>query len=146
MRIPAPILAMVHIIMAILLGWLAPLPIPTPAFVKWLGLGLTALGFVLGVLSLIEFRRARAASDSKKPTRKLVTSGVYRFTRNPIYLGFVFMLVGLPMNMGVYWGFLLVWPLVTFTNNMVIKHEEAYLEQEFKKEFTEYCSRVRRWL
>jgi protein-S-isoprenylcysteine O-methyltransferase Ste14 len=146
LRIPAPILAMIHITMAILLGWLAPLPIPAPAFVKWLGLGLAALGFVLGVLSLIEFRRARASSDPKKPTRLLVTSGVYRFTRNPIYLGFVFMLAGLPLNMGVYWGFLLIWPLVTFTNNMVIKHEEAYLEREFKKEFTEYCTRVRRWI
>jgi len=146
MRIPAPILAMIHITMAILLGWLAPLPIPAPAFVKWLGLGLTALGFVLGVLSLIEFRRVRASSDPKKPTKVMVTSGVYRFTRNPIYLGFVFMLVGLPLNMGIYWGILLIWPLVTFTNNMVIQHEEAYLEREFKKEFAEYCSRVRRWL
>jgi protein-S-isoprenylcysteine O-methyltransferase Ste14 len=146
MRIPAPILAMIHIIMAILLGWLAPLPIPAPAFVKWLGLGLTALGFVLGVLSLIEFRRTRASSNPKKPTRVLVTSGVYRLTRNPIYLGFVFMLIGLPLNMGIYWGVLLVLPLVTFTNNMVIQHEEAYLEKEFKKEFAEYCSHVRRWI
>jgi protein-S-isoprenylcysteine O-methyltransferase Ste14 len=145
-RIPAPILAMIHITIATLLGWLAPLPIPAPAIVKWFGLGLTALGFILGVLSLIEFRRSRASSDPKKPTKTLVTSGVYRFTRNPIYLGFVFMLIGLPMNMGIYWGFLLVWPFVTFTNNMVIKYEEAYLEREFKKEFTDYCSRVKRWI
>jgi len=145
-RIPAPTLAIIHIVMAILLGWLVPLPIPAPAFVQWIGLGLTALGFLLGVLALIEFRRVRTSSDPKKPTRVLVTSGVYRFTRNPIYLGFVFMLIGLPLSMGIYWGVILVWPLTTFMKNMVINHEEAYLEKEFKNQFTDYCSRVRRWL
>ena len=145
-RIPAPILAIVHIIMAILLGWMAPLPIPAPAFVRWLGLGLAALGFVLGVLALIEFRRARTTSDPKKPAQNFVTAGIYRYTRNPIYLGFVLMLIGLPLNMGIYWGLILVWPLITFMNNMVIKHEEAYLEKKFKDQYTEYASRVRRWL
>ena len=98
-RIPAPTLTIIHIIMAILLGWLAPLPIPAPMFIKWIGLGLAALGFILGVLALIEFRRARTTTDQKKPTQKFVTSGIYRYTRNPIYLGFVFMLIGLPLDM-----------------------------------------------
>ena len=145
-KIPAPILTMIHIAMAILLGLLAPLPIPAPAFVQWFGLGLVVLGFILGVLAVIEFRRARTTSDPKKPTQKIVTSGIYRYTRNPIYLGFVLMLIGIPLNMGIYWGFILVWPLVTFMNNMVIKHEEIYLENKFKDQFTDYKSRVRRWL
>jgi len=145
-RIPAPILTMIHVTMAILLGWLAPLPIPAPAFMRWLGLGLAALGFILGVLALIEFRRAHTTSDPKKPAQTIVTTGIYRYTRNPIYLGFVLMLIGLPLNMGIYWGFLLVLPLITFMNNMVIKHEEAYLEKKFKAQYAEYASRVRRWL
>jgi protein-S-isoprenylcysteine O-methyltransferase Ste14 len=145
-RIPAPILTMIHITMALLLGFLAPLPIPAPIPVRWLGLGLAALGFILGVLALIEFRRARTTSDPKKPAQNFVTTGVYRYTRNPIYLGFVLMLIGLPLNMGIYWGFILVWPLVTFMNNMVIKHEEAHLEKKFKAQYAEYASHVRRWL
>jgi protein-S-isoprenylcysteine O-methyltransferase Ste14 len=145
-RIPAPTLAIIHITMAILLGWLAPLPIPAPAFVQWAGLGLAALGFVLGVLALIEFRRVRAVRDPKKPTQSLVISGIYRYTRNPVYLGFAFMLIGLPLSMGNYWGVILVWPLVTFTNNLVIKQEETYLKKEFSAQYLEYSSRVRRWL
>jgi protein-S-isoprenylcysteine O-methyltransferase Ste14 len=145
-RIPAPTLTIIHIIMAILLGWLVPLPIPAPMFIRWLGLGLAALGFVLGVLALIEFKRARTTSDPKKPTQSFVTSGIYSYTRNPIYLGFVLILIGLPLNMGNYWGIVLVWPLITFTNNMVIKHEEAYLEKKFKEQYAGYRSRVRRWL
>jgi protein-S-isoprenylcysteine O-methyltransferase Ste14 len=146
MRIPAPTLTIVHVIMAILLGWRLQLPIPAPRFVSWIGLGLAALGFILGVLAMVEFRRARASSNPKKPKKILVTSGVYRFTRNPIYLGFVLILIGLPLTMGNYWGIVLVLPLVTFMKTMVIQHEEAYLEKEFKNEFAEYCSRVRRWL
>jgi protein-S-isoprenylcysteine O-methyltransferase Ste14 len=145
-RIPAPILTIIHITMAILLRRLAPIPIPAPAFVQWLGLGFAALGFILGVLALIEFRRARAALDPRKPTKSLVTSGIYNYTRNPVYLGFVFMLVGLPLTMGTYWGVILVWPLVVFMNNLVIKPEETYLEKNFKDQFTDYQSRVRRWL
>ena len=99
-KIPAPILTIIHITMAILLGLLAPLPIPAPPFVIWLGLGLAALGFILGVLALIEFRRARTTSDPKRPTQNIVTSGIYRYTRNPIYLGFVFILIGLPSQHG----------------------------------------------
>ena len=145
-RVPAPILTMIHITMAVLLGWLAPIPIPAPILVQWLGLGFAALGFILGVLALIEFRRVRAAVDPKKPTKNLVTSGIYRYTRNPIYLGFVFMLIGLPLNMGIYWGAILVWPLITFMNNMIIKHEETYLEREFKDQYIDYKSHVKRWL
>jgi len=55
-------------------------------------------------------------------------------------------LIGLPLNMGNYWGIVLVWPLITLTNNMVIKHEEAYLEKKFKEQYAGYRSRVRRWL
>ena len=147
LRIPAPTLTIIHITMAILLGWLAPLPIPSPIFIQWIGLGFAALGFILGVLALVEFRRARAAVDPKKTTKKiLVTSGIYRYTRNPTYLGFLLMLIGLPLTMGIYWGIILVWPLVVFTNNMIIKHEESYLNKEFNTEYQDYCSRVRRWL
>jgi protein-S-isoprenylcysteine O-methyltransferase Ste14 len=145
-RIPAPTLTIIHITMAILLGWLAPLPIPAPMFVQWFGFGLAALGFILGVLALIEFRRVHAALDAKKPTKSLVTFGIYRFTRNPIYLGFVLMLIGLPLTMGTYWGLILAWSLITFTNNLIIKHEEAYLKQEFKDQYVDYSSHVRRWL
>jgi protein-S-isoprenylcysteine O-methyltransferase Ste14 len=54
--------------------------------------------------------------------------------------------IGLPLNMGTYWGIILVWPLVTFMNNMAIKHEETYLEKKFGEAYKSYKSRVRRWL
>jgi len=145
-RIPAPILTMIHVTLTILLGWLAPLPIPAPIAVRLTGFGLALLGFLLGIFALIEFKRARTSSDPKKPAANFVTSGIYRYSRNPIYLGFVLIQIGLPLNMGNYWGIVLAWPLVTLINNMVIKHEEAHLEKKFKEQYTAYRSRVRRWL
>jgi protein-S-isoprenylcysteine O-methyltransferase Ste14 len=142
-KIPAPTLTIIHIILAILLAWLAPLPIPAPIFIRNIGLGLALLGFILGILALREFKRVRSA---KKPTRSLITSGIYHYTRNPVYLGFVFMLIGLPLSMGTYWGVILTWPLVVLTNHLIIKHEEALLAKEFNEEFQEYTSHVRRWL
>jgi protein-S-isoprenylcysteine O-methyltransferase Ste14 len=142
-KIPAPTLTIIHIILAILLAWLAPLPIPAPVFVRNIGLGLAMLGFILGILALREFKRVRSL---KKSTKSLITSGIYHYTRNPVYLGFVFLLIGLPLSMGTYWGVILTWPLVVLTNNLIIKHEEAWLAKEFNKEFQEYTSHVRRWL
>ncbi|GAB4578415.1 MAG: isoprenylcysteine carboxylmethyltransferase family protein [Anaerolineales bacterium] len=136
--LPAPLLAIVHIGIALVLGNLLPLPIPAPGVVQWLGLGLTALGFLLGVLAMIEFRRSRAGG--------LITTGIYRRTRNPVYLGFVLMLIGFPLSAGSYWGLVLVWPLVVLMNNLVIKREENHLENKFKKQYTDYHSKVRRWL
>lgn len=144
--IPAPILTIVHIIIALLVGRLLPLPLPFSPIVQWLGLGLTLIGLVLGILALMEFKRMRASLASKKNTSALITTGVYKYSRNPVYLGFVFMLIGLPLNSGNYWGIILAWPLITFINNFVIKWEENYLENRHKEQFASYKSKVRRWL
>jgi protein-S-isoprenylcysteine O-methyltransferase Ste14 len=132
--------------MVILLGNLLPLPIPMPAIVPWLGSILAALGFMLGVLALMEFRRTRRAADPKRPITGFVTLGVYRYTRNPTYLGFVLVLIGFSLSMRTYWGILLVLPFVMLMNALVIKKEEINLERKFKTQYTDYKSRVRRWL
>ena len=145
-RVPAPILTIFHLIIAILLRRLLPLPIAVPVFIQWLGLGLSALGFVLGVLALNEFRRTRAAQTAKRAGTGIISTGIYQYTRNPVYLGFVFMLIGMTLSMGTYWGVILAWPLVIFMNNLVIKPEEISLEKRFKSQYIDYKSKVRRWL
>jgi len=78
--------------------------------------------------------------------RALVTGGPYRFSRNPIYLGFVLILAGFPLFSGTVWGAILVPVLILNLNNLVIQHEEAYLEKKFGEAYAGYRSRVRRWL
>src|SRR5512133_2947548 len=99
-----PIVALIFIVLAYVLGVFVPLPFVVPMFLKYIGLFLTFLGFLLGIGALLEFRRVRTTLDPHGSVKQVVTSGIYRFTRNPIYLGFLLMVIGLPLNSGLYWG------------------------------------------
>ena len=141
-----PILALMFILIAYFLGRFAPLPFPVPAILRYLGLALTFLGFLLGIGAFLEFRKARTTLDPHGSAKHLVTSGIYRFTRNPIYLGFLLMVIGLPLNSGLYWGPVMAPFYVLTMNRLIIQNEEAYLERKFEQAYTSYTSRVRRWL
>jgi protein-S-isoprenylcysteine O-methyltransferase Ste14 len=145
-RVSAPTLTIIHLILAILLRNLLPLPTTASAGFQWLGLGLAGFGLLLGLMALSEFKRARLAAGSGKHKAGLLTSGIYRYTRNPVYLGFVFLLIGSTLSMGTFWGLILAWSLVVLLNNLVIKPEESSLEKRFKDQYLEYKSKVRRWV
>jgi protein-S-isoprenylcysteine O-methyltransferase Ste14 len=145
-NIHPPIVALLFIVMAYLLGRFAPLPFVVPLILRNIGLLLTFIGFLLGIGAFVEFRKARTTLDPHGSTKQLVTSGIYRFTRNPIYLGFLLMVIGLPLNSGLYWGVVLAPFYIIVMNRLVIEREEIYLEKKFKDAFTSYKSRVRRWL
>jgi protein-S-isoprenylcysteine O-methyltransferase Ste14 len=145
-RIAPPILTLLHIIAALLLARLIPLPLAVPSIVKYIGFALVVLGFLFGLGAVIAFRRARTTLDPYHPVSSIVTSGVYGFSRNPIYLGFLLMVIGIPLNFGTYWGMILAPIFILFCNKLVIEHEEAYLEKKFGERYTSYKSRVRRWI
>jgi protein-S-isoprenylcysteine O-methyltransferase Ste14 len=145
-NIHPPVVALFYILMAYLLGWLIPLPYIVPALLQNIGFALVIIGFVLGLMAFNEFRKARTTVDPHGSVSQVVTGGIYRFTRNPIYLGFLLMIVGLPLNSGLYWGLLMAPLFVITLNRLVIEREEAYLQNKFKDQFTNYKSRVRRWL
>jgi protein-S-isoprenylcysteine O-methyltransferase Ste14 len=141
-----PVVALMFIVIAYFLGRFVPLPFAAPSILRYVGLALTFLGFLLGIGAFIEFRKARTTLDPHGSARQLVTSGIYRFTRNPIYLGFLLMVIGLPLNSGLYWGLVMTPFYVFMMNRLIIQHEETYLERKFGKTYTSYTSRVRRWL
>ena len=141
-----PIVALMFIVIAYFLGRFVTIPLGVPMIARYFGLFLTFIGFLLGVGALIEFRKARTTLDPHGSSKQVVDSGVYRFSRNPIYLGFLLVVIGLPLNSGSIWG-IVVAPLYIMTmTRLVIEREEAYLEKKFKEQYTDYKSRVRRWL
>ena len=141
-----PMVALLFIVIAYFLGRFVPTPFVVPSILRTIGFTLTFIGFLLGIGAFIEFRKAHTTLDPHGSVKQIVTSGVYRFTRNPIYLGFMLMVIGLPLNSGLYWG-LVVSPLFAMTmSQLVIEREEAYLEKKFKEQYTAYRSSVRRWL
>jgi protein-S-isoprenylcysteine O-methyltransferase Ste14 len=137
---------LLYIIAALLLGRFIRMPFAVPNILQNAGFALTFVGFLFGVGAFLEFRKARTTLDPHGSVNAVVTSGVYRITRNPIYLGFLLMVIGLPLNSGDYWGIIFAPFFIATMDQLVIAREEAYLEKKFKKQFTEYKSRVRRWL
>ena len=145
-KIQPPILTLIHVALAYLLTWLIPLPLLVPPILRTGGFLLVLVGFLLGAGALMAFRRARTTRDPQGSVSGLVTFGVYRFTRNPVNLGFVLMLIGILLNAGSYWGIILAPMLVILFNRLVIEREEEFLAHKFSDEFKSYRSKVRRWI
>jgi protein-S-isoprenylcysteine O-methyltransferase Ste14 len=128
------------------LQWLWPLPLPEWHALEWVSRGLLLPGVVLVSWSLIALLRAGTTTEHSKPTTQLVTTGPFRVSRNPIYLGLAAILQGLSLN----WGnpYLLVFALAFpfILQRWTIRPEEAYLERVFGAEFRRYRDSVRRWI
>ena len=145
-KIHPPVLTVIFIAIAYIAKRTIPIPFVVSSVVENIGFGLVIIGFLFGVAAFMAFRKARTTILPHGSVSSIVTSGVYGFTRNPIYLGFLLMLIGLPLNSGSYWGVVLSPVFVMFMNSLVIEKEEAYLEKKFRDVYTGYKSRVRRWL
>ncbi|WP_298743776.1 isoprenylcysteine carboxylmethyltransferase family protein, partial [uncultured Brevundimonas sp.] len=92
------------------------------------------------------FRRLGTAVQPWKPTTVLATGGLYRFSRNPIYLGFAITYAGLAVAMDSVLVLLLLIPCLWVIDRFVIQREERYLSAKFGAGYDAYRARVRRWL
>ncbi len=145
LRIPPPLIFLAFLVGALVLNWVVPVPEPWASVLRGLG-GLSVLvGLTLGFLAVAQMRQAKTSPNPERPTTALVTRGPYRFTRNPIYLGFVLIFLGFTLLAGTLWGLLLSPFLVWAFTAAVIRKEEGYLRGRFPVEYGEYLSRVGRW-
>ena len=109
---------------------------------------LAVLGGAISVAGEIQFLRARTTANPLKPyaASVLVTAGIYRFTRNPMYLGLVIMLVAWAVMRSSAWALLGLPGFMWYLGRFQIGPEERALAALFNAEFTAYQARVRRWL
>lgn len=116
------------------------------------GLGLTvglifvAVGFALAARAIQMFRRAGTNVAPDASVTALVTAGPYRFTRNPIYIGFVLVYFGMSIVLTSVWILLLIIPVFLILQRGVVLREEAFLERKFGDAYRDYTDRVPRWL
>jgi protein-S-isoprenylcysteine O-methyltransferase Ste14 len=105
-------------------------------------------GVVTGALGVVSFRRARTTVNPTRPdsSSSLVLSGVYAFTRNPMYLGLLLVLVGWAIFLSNILAFLVLPGFIFYMNRFQIEPEERALASLFGREFDAYKSRVRKWL
>lgn len=109
-------------------------------------LGLIGVGFA--VAGILAFRRARTTVNPMKPeaASSVVRSGVYRVTRNPMYLGLLLVLVAWSVFLSSVWALVGPAAFVLYMNRLQIGPEERVLSAMFGKDYSDYRSKVRRWL
>lgn len=143
-RIPPPII--------FLLGFLAGMALDTvlglaryeaPGFA---GPSLMVLGAAVGFWGAATFHRHRTGILPHHRATLVVTSGPYRFSRNPMYIGLSFVHIGTATMLGRLGPLLLLLPTLAALQYLVVAREERYLETKFGEEYRHYRARVRRWL
>ena len=117
-----------------------------PRAIKSLGGLLTVLAVALFVLSVREFRRARTPIRTRKPVTAVIRTGPYRFSRNPIYLSFTLLQLGLGTWANSAWVVGMLIPTLVLMSYGVIAREERYMAQKFGEEYLRYTAAVRRWI
>lgn len=125
-----------------------PMAIIIPATWHRLGWGVMAVAPIAPIAAFIEFRRARTTINPHKPERAsaLVTSGVYGWTRNPMYLGLSLLLSGWALELGTL-GAMVCLPLfIALIQRVQILPEEQALRLRFGEDYDHYRGRVNRWL
>ncbi|SYZ72145.1 conserved membrane hypothetical protein [Candidatus Zixiibacteriota bacterium] len=111
-----------------------------------LGVIIFFTGFVFGLPSLVRFRRAKTTVNPYRTTTSFVSTGPYRYSRNPIYVAMILNYIGLAVLFNRLWAVILVPVVIWLLTLWVIIPEEKYLETKFGDEYCRYKSRVRRWL
>jgi protein-S-isoprenylcysteine O-methyltransferase Ste14 len=143
---PPPLIFLAGLIVGFALEALLP-GVDLPALVEW-GLGALLVVAGLGLLLIFNasFSRKGTAVEPWKPTTAIVTTGPYRFTRNPAYLGMALTYVGIAVMSSAVWVLLPLPVVLAVIDRGVIAREERYLERKFGEEYLSYKRTVRRWI
>jgi|APSaa5957512535_1039671.scaffolds.fasta_scaffold116847_2 protein-S-isoprenylcysteine O-methyltransferase Ste14 len=145
-KFPPPLIFVLLIFVGGGIDWLLPLGVGVPASFQPVGIAITLFGVAVAILVNGVFKRAGTAIEPWKPTTQLVTNGLYRWSRNPIYAGFCLFNLGIGIATNSLWIILTVIPGAILVYHIAIKKEERYLEEKFGEEYKAYKRQVRRWI
>lgn len=147
-RIPPPLVYLGGVIVGILVhAFVMPLQIELST--EWrialtVAAGAPAVVLLGGAVGL--FRRSGQDPKPWEPTPEIISTGVYRFTRNPMYVGLAFVQAAIGFGLANGWIIVMVPIVLAIVHVTAIRHEEDYLERKFADEYTRYKASVRRWI
>jgi protein-S-isoprenylcysteine O-methyltransferase Ste14 len=144
--IAPPLLFVFPILASLVLEWLVPTNFVHGMFRWILGAPILIAGIALSVGGFITQKRAGTDPIPFNPSTRIVAHGIYRFTRNPMYIGFALLTLGLAILVDSAWMLLAVPIGLALIDRIVITREERYLERKFGVEYLSYQRRVRRWI
>tara|TARA_B100000686_G_scaffold136355_1_gene143623 strand:- start:756 stop:1202 length:447 start_codon:yes stop_codon:yes gene_type:complete len=145
-RIPPPLIAM----LCVLIIFLSKSIFPSFVFSYKLQLGIfvSTIGFLLLIVSIKSFIDNKTTINplNLKKSTYLVTSGVFRFSRNPMYLGMLLFLLGAAIILNIIGGLIISILFIFYMNFFQIIPEEKALQNLFGKNYRNYRKTVRRWI
>lgn len=141
-----PLVYLAAIALGLVINALWPVPLAPRSIGTPVGTLLTLVAVTLFLSAVRTFRRAGTPLPGNRPATTIVRTGPYRFSRNPIYLAFSLLQVGLAFWVNGLGLLITLVPAVALMSSLVIPREERYLEKRFPSEYLPYKASVRRWL
>ena len=139
----------IPLLISVILGFILHLPIAY-GLLRWAFIPVGLIIFAAGVGFIIAARRELARHDQPtdpgRPTREIVKSGVFSISRNPLYLGIIFVVAGLGLSFNSWWIFIFLVVEIGLSHVVLVFPEERYLSATFGEEYKAYKRSVYRWL
>ncbi len=139
----------IPLLAAIVLQFLVPLALPEKSIrpiIISVGVLLIIMGMALVILARREFAKHGERTDPGNPTHHIMTTGVFAFSRNPLYLGIVIFLAGIALAVNLPWMLVMLVPSIIGCHIILIAPEERYLAAKFGQEYAQYTRSVQRWI
>ncbi|WP_169054097.1 isoprenylcysteine carboxylmethyltransferase family protein [Nitratireductor sp. XY-223] len=141
-----PILAAVALLLAVLAGKLIAVPLPDAAVLRMIGVLLLLSAVGLDIWSITTLHSAQTTILPTRKSSHLVMNGPYRFSRNPIYCGYIMFLLALGLILANAWFVAFAAAAAYGIQRFAVEREELHLLAVFGAEYESYCRRVRRWV
>ena len=145
-KFPPLLLFLVVIGAAYGIHYVYPMGLGGASELKYVGGLVIILGIGVIVMASLNFKRAKTTIEPWKPSTAIISTGIYRYSRNPIYLALCLIQMGIGLALNNFWILIAVLVYALLLYHMAIKKEEAYLESKFGEEYTAYKNKVRRWI
>ncbi len=145
-KVPPPLIYLSAMIAGLILSYFSPTAFLPVSVSRTVGILSVALAVFILVSAFRAFNRAKTNLEPWKPTTAIVSDGVFRFSRNPIYLAFTLFYLSAAFLFNSLWLLALLVPVLLVMRYSVIAREERYLENKFGTEYSDYKRRVRRWI
>jgi protein-S-isoprenylcysteine O-methyltransferase Ste14 len=149
MRIPVPWVFILAYLIGFVVQLYLPIPIRSPEIVRIAliaGVILVVIGLAVAFSALGIFRKRSTTTIPFETPTSLVTSGPYRFTRNPMYVGLTLVYLGVAGTRADIWPVIVLPVMLAYVNFIVLPVEERHLQNAFGDAYADYGARVRRWL
>lgn len=145
-KLPPPLVFIVTLVVAGVIQAIWPVALSESLMLRYLGATLCVLAIVALIAIGLMFHRHKTSIKPWEPTSKVMSHGPFAYSRNPIYVGFCFIVIGIGLAQNSLWMTLSFIPAAFIVFHTAIVREEKYLEKKFGEEYRRYKEKVRRWL